>query len=100
MEFWKEVIAKSPHLEEAVRDVRQAAADISAHEILDGEDFPHPYIDFVAEWVGEWISSSYTNEEEDWSDLCCVFYEFKGCLDLSSHNDEWNKFWLSELGDE
>ena len=96
MEFWKEVIAKSPHLKEAVRDVRGAAAHITAYEIIGDEEFPQPYVDVVAEWVGDWISSSYTiRDDDDYSDLCCVFYEFKGCLDL--HGDGWNEFWMNEL---
>lgn len=95
MEFMNEVIARSPHLEESARDVYESASHISAKEIIGDEEFPQPYVDVVAEWVGDWIASSYTlRDDDDYSDLCCVFYEAKGCLDL--HGDAWNEFWMNQ----
>ncbi len=95
-EFTDEVIARSPHLKDRVNEIYQSGHHISAEEIIGDNPFPHPYIDYVAEWVGDWIQSSYyPSNDEEYSDLCCVFYDSKGCLDLSG--DEWNNFWLQQL---
>ena len=80
----------------SVADVKWFASDISASELLEMSD-----ADGIVETVGDWVESNcdYENEDE-WSDLCFVFYEWWGCENIASHTDEWKEFWNQKLAEE
>ena len=80
----------------SVADVEWFARDISASELLEMSD-----ADGIVETVGNWVEENcdYKTEQE-WSDLCFVFYEWWGCEDIGSHTPEWTQFWSQKLAEE
>ena len=80
----------------SVADVEWFAGDISASELLEMSD-----ADGIVETVGDWVEANcdYENEDE-WSDLCFVFYAWWGCENIASHTDEWKEFWNQKLSEE
>ena len=81
---------------EAIADIEWFARDISATELMENND-----ADGIVEIVGNWVEENcdYENEEE-WSDLCFVFYEFWGCENIASHSPEWDEFWDNKVKEE
>ena len=74
----------------SVGDVEWFARNISATELLDMSDTPSA----ICEVVGNWVENNCDYDtEEEWSDLCFVFYEWWGCAHLDSSTPEWANFW-------
>ena len=80
-----------------ITDVEWFAREISATELLEMSNTPSDICEVVGNWVEE--NCDYDDEEE-WSDLCFVFYEFWGCENIPSHTPEWDKFWNDKLEEE
>ena len=80
----------------SVSDVEWFARDISATELLEMSD-----ADDIVETVGNWVEANCDYDtEEEWSDLCMVFYDWWGCGDIGSHTPEWQAFWQQKLLEE
>ena len=77
-------------------EVEWLARDVSATELMNNND-----ADGIVEFVGDWIEDNVSYDTEDeWSELCFVFYEFWGCQDIPSHTPEWTQFWTDKVREE
>ena len=80
----------------SVADVEWFARNTSATELLEMSD-----ADGITETVGDWVEANCDYDtEDDWSDLCQVFYDWWGCGHLGSHTPEWHAFWQQKLSEE
>ena len=92
---WREFCEQEhPHLLEEIRDMEHWSQSWSVTELLDGND-----PDGIVEIVGD-QASTYDTTEDEWSDLCCLFYDWWGCLNLGSSTPEWDEFWMKRLSEE
>ena len=95
--YWRDWMeANYNHLDDAIRDVEWFAGSWSATELLENND-----AEGIVEIVGDWVEAEcdYNNEEE-WSDLCQLFYDWWGCINLASFTPEWDAFWQQKLAEE
>ena len=77
-------------------EVEWFAREMTATELLENND-----ADGIVEIVGDWVESNCDyNTEDEWSELCFVFYEWWGCANIPSHSPEWDKFWNDKLEEE
>ena len=83
--------------DEARSDVEWFARDISATELLENND-PDGIVEIVGNWVDE--NCDYNEDDDDYSELCFVFYEWWGCENIPSHSPEWDEFWNDKLAEE
>lgn len=84
--------------EQSRSDVEWFARDISATELLENND-----ANGIVEIVGDWVDENCDYDEDDddaFSELCFVFYEFWGCENIQSHSPEWDQFWNDKLMEE
>ena len=81
----------------SVADVEWFARETSATELMEMSDTPSA----ICEVVGDWVENNCTYDTEDeWSDLCFVFYEWWGCEHIASHTPEWDAFWQQKVTEE
>lgn len=77
-------------------DVEWLARDVTATELMEDGD-----ANSIVEFVGDWVEANCDYEtEEEWSDLCFVFYEWWGCENIASHTEEWQQFWEQKVKEE
>ena len=80
-----------------ISEVEWLASSYSATELLETCGDADGIVEFVGDWVEENLDYS---TEEEWSDLCFVFYEWWGCAGIPSHTPEWEQFWLEQAKQE
>jgi hypothetical protein len=95
---WRDFMEHNyPELESAICDMQSWTESWTVWELLEGND-----PDAIVEMVGDHASIYFSDEDDDdaWSDMCMMFYDWWGCLDLASSTPEWDKFWLDLLAEE
>ena len=86
---------------ESVSAVEWFASSYSVTELLDeANGSPDNIVEIVGDWIEEELGLDSSDDWQEWSDLCQVFYGFWGCLDIPSHSPEWDKFWNDKLEEE
>ena len=90
-----------PGMVEAINSVLWFAGSYSVTELMEeaGGD-ADGIVEIVGDWVEESLHYDSTDNWQEWSDLCQVFYDYWGCLELSSGTPEWDSFWLSRAAEE
>jgi hypothetical protein len=85
--------------DESRTSVEWFARNISATELLENND-ANGIVEIVGDWVDENCDYDEDDDDDAFSELCFVFYEFWGCENIPSHSPEWDKFWNDKLMEE
>ncbi len=85
-----------PGMLEAIAAVQWFADSYCVTELLEeaGGD-PDTIVEIVGDWVEESLGYDSSEQWQEWSDLCQVFYARWGCLELASSTPEWDEFWTN-----
>ena len=84
-----------PGLVEAINSVLWFADSYCVTELLEEAGDSDAIVELVGDWVEESLGYDSSEQWQEWSDLCQVFYARWGCLELASSTPEWDEFWTN-----